>query len=259
MTESKWFSLTKCTGQGYDGARTMSRIYADVQKRILAKQPKAVYVHCAAHNLNWVVNDAVCGLKQTSSLFCTLEELYIFFGHSIRKWKIISSITGESDTTLRKLNLTSFTGRLASIMGVNYTTQTWRKHCLRSCFFNANKDEREEAVRIKKSLARYEFVLLVEIMSRKLSEITLLHSIWNARIRTMKMAVDHLSSASLNLSNYRSQFVEVNNEAINVCAKWRWGVPAKLEQKRISKNKKTFGRTYPKTNLSRRFIPRQRL
>ena len=38
---------------------------------------------------------------------------------------------------------------------------------------NANKDEREEAKRFKKSLARYEFVLHAVIMSRVLSEINI--------------------------------------------------------------------------------------
>ena len=56
----------------------------------------------------------------------------------------------------------------------------------------------------------------------------------------LQKAVDHLSSASLNLSNYRSQFAKVKNEATNVCNKWRWGVPAKFEQKRISRTKRHF-------------------
>ena len=41
----------------------------------------------------------------------------------------------------------------------------------RIILLNANKDEREDAERHKKSLARNEFVLLVVIMSRVLSEI----------------------------------------------------------------------------------------
>ena len=37
VTESKGLSLSKCWGQGYDGARTMSGIYTGVQKRLIAK------------------------------------------------------------------------------------------------------------------------------------------------------------------------------------------------------------------------------
>ena len=37
----------------------MSGVYSGVQARIREKEPLATYVHCAAHNLNLVLNDAV--------------------------------------------------------------------------------------------------------------------------------------------------------------------------------------------------------
>jgi len=51
IVESKGLSFTQCRGQGYDGASTMSGAYDGVQKLIQDKQPLAVYVHCATHNL----------------------------------------------------------------------------------------------------------------------------------------------------------------------------------------------------------------
>ncbi|GBP61946.1 Zinc finger MYM-type protein 1 [Eumeta japonica] len=51
--------LNKCRGQGYDGANTMEGTYGGVQKLIKDIEPNAVCVHCAAHNLNLVLNDAV--------------------------------------------------------------------------------------------------------------------------------------------------------------------------------------------------------
>ena len=197
----------------------MSGIYTGVQKRILAKQPKAMYIHCAAHNLNLVVIDAVCGVKQTSSFFSTLEELYIFFGHNIRGWNILSSITGESDVNLKTLNPSRWAGRLASEMGVKLRYTDVMKALSQFILLNANKDKREEAARLKKSLERYEFVLLVVIMSRVLSEINIASQYVERKDADLQKAVDHLSSASLNLSNYRSQFAEVKNEATNVWAK----------------------------------------
>lgn len=49
-------SIDKLRGQGYDGAANMSGEYSVVQARILEKAPYAKYVHCAAHNLNLVLN-----------------------------------------------------------------------------------------------------------------------------------------------------------------------------------------------------------
>ena len=186
ITESKGLSFSKCRGQGYDGARTMSGFYTCNQKGILAKQPIAMHVHCAAHNLHFVVNDAIFGVKKTSSFFSTLEELYLFSGHSIRIWDILASITGESDVTRKKLNPTRWAGRLASVMEVKLRYTNVMKALYQIILLNANRDKREEAARLKKSLERYEFVLLVVNMSMVLLRLILLHSICNSRMRTCR-------------------------------------------------------------------------
>jgi len=64
------------------------------------KQSLAFYVHCAAHNLNLVVNDAVSGVCEVQDCFSTVQELCAFFGHSIRRWDLMASITDESAVTL---------------------------------------------------------------------------------------------------------------------------------------------------------------
>ena len=51
-------SLEDLRGQGYDGASTMSGEKSGVQRRILDKQPKAVYTHCSGHSLNLVIAQA---------------------------------------------------------------------------------------------------------------------------------------------------------------------------------------------------------
>ena len=48
-------SLDGLRGQGYDGASTMSGVKAGVQAKILEKQPKALYTHCAGHSINLAI------------------------------------------------------------------------------------------------------------------------------------------------------------------------------------------------------------
>jgi hypothetical protein len=114
--EEKGLSLAKCRGQSYDGAHVMSGAYTGTQKRILEKQPSAKYVHCAAHNLNLVLNDAVCDVKEVSNFFACLQDLYSF-GHSIRRWDLLQDMSGESEVTLKKLNPTRWAGSHMSLMG----------------------------------------------------------------------------------------------------------------------------------------------
>lgn len=58
LLETEGISINRCQGQGYDGASAMSGPYSGVQKRILAREAQAIYIHCASHNLNLVLNDA---------------------------------------------------------------------------------------------------------------------------------------------------------------------------------------------------------
>jgi len=37
------------------------------------------YVHCAAHNLNLVINDAVGSVSETIKFFTILQDIYKFF------------------------------------------------------------------------------------------------------------------------------------------------------------------------------------
>ena len=50
--------LEDIRGQGYDGASTMGGEKSGVQKRILDKQPKALYTHCSGHSFNLVIASA---------------------------------------------------------------------------------------------------------------------------------------------------------------------------------------------------------
>ena len=49
--------LRLLVGQGYDGASIMAGHVSGVQKRIRERYPRAIFVHCAAHCLNFVIND----------------------------------------------------------------------------------------------------------------------------------------------------------------------------------------------------------
>ena len=62
--------------------------------RISAIEPTAKYVHCAAHNTNLVLNDSVKSIQEVSSFYNTLQSVYIFFRHSIRRWDLLKKNDG---------------------------------------------------------------------------------------------------------------------------------------------------------------------
>lgn len=88
----------------------MSGMYNGLQKRIKDIEPSAAYVHCSAHNLNLVVNDAVKEITEMEIFFDVVQRVFVFFGHSIVRWRILSYLIKESNSQngllIKKLNPT---------------------------------------------------------------------------------------------------------------------------------------------------------
>ncbi|XP_077975389.1 zinc finger MYM-type protein 1-like [Styela clava] len=76
--------LQKLVGQGYDGATTMAGHVSGVQKRIRDKYPRAIFVHCASHCLNLVINDQskVAIIRSTCDI---IRETIRFFRESPKR------------------------------------------------------------------------------------------------------------------------------------------------------------------------------
>jgi len=63
-----------------DGASNMSDMYKSLQKKIKDIESSAACVHCSAHNLNLVVNDAVKEITEMKMFFDVIR-VFFFFEH----------------------------------------------------------------------------------------------------------------------------------------------------------------------------------
>ena len=238
LLRDKQLSLDRCRGQGYDGASTMSGVYGGVQKRLLDQQPLAIYVHCATHNLNLVLNDAVSAVREVEACFTTMQELYVFFGHSIRRWDLLASITGESSVTLKRLNPTRWAGRLTSLIGIKHRYSDVVKALTRIILEHTSRAEREEAVRLKAVIQRFEFVLLIVVLGKVMSAINVASTYLQSRDADLFQARKHLKTAYDDLSAYRNDFANVVSEARRLCSVW--GAETEFANKRTGKTKRHF-------------------
>ena len=71
----------KCRGQSYDNAANMSGKYNGMQRKILDRNPLAVFIPCAGHSLNLVGKCAVDCCPKAVDFFATIQQLYNFLWH----------------------------------------------------------------------------------------------------------------------------------------------------------------------------------
>lgn len=79
------FDMSKLRGQCYDGASNMSGRNNGLHTKISAIEPRALYVHCNAHNINLVVQDAISGVPWTRDNIGMAKEIIKFVRDSPKR------------------------------------------------------------------------------------------------------------------------------------------------------------------------------
>ncbi|GFQ84665.1 uncharacterized protein TNCT_411341 [Trichonephila clavata] len=74
--------MTKCVGQGYDGAANMAGHLSGVQTRIRENYPKARYIHCASHRLNLALSNVMSVPAIRNCLGVVSQVVNLFRNHS---------------------------------------------------------------------------------------------------------------------------------------------------------------------------------
>lgn len=105
-------------GQGYDNGANMKGRNNGLQKKVLDLNPRAFYVPCAAHSLNLVINDAAKASLEITSFFVIVQELYVFFSASTKRWQVLKN---EIPTlTLKPLSDTRWESRVDALKVLRY-------------------------------------------------------------------------------------------------------------------------------------------
>nr|CAI5848433.1 unnamed protein product [Callosobruchus analis] len=166
LTKEYGIDLTKCRGQGYDGANIMSGVYGGLQTLIKEHAPNADYVHCAAHALNLVLNDAARHVREVSTFFDNLEKIYTFFGNNIKRWAMLSDDSSEKYLiTLRKVCPTRWSSRNDALLAIKKNLLLIMKTLYQLNLISNKKDEREECKSIINILESFDFLVLVTFFS----------------------------------------------------------------------------------------------
>lgn len=112
--ENLQIKIDDCRGQSYDNASNMSGVYNGLQAKIKTKSPLALFIPCAAHSLNLVGSAAAESCEEACTFFMLLQEIYVFFTCSTKRWECLTSVMEESyqnKKTVKKLCPTRWSAR----------------------------------------------------------------------------------------------------------------------------------------------------
>lgn len=107
--------------QSYDTTASMSGKYKGLQAKISEKLDRTViYIPCLAHKTNLAVEHACDSSTDVMSFFETIQQLYVFFTSSTKRFELYASEVGELETSLslKSLSKTRWSMRADSIRAV---------------------------------------------------------------------------------------------------------------------------------------------
>ena len=82
-------------GQGYDGAANMTGKNKGVKSRILERNGKALFFHCAAHCLNLCIVKS-CQVSAVKNMLATLKDLSLFFSQSPKRQRNLEEVIKQA-------------------------------------------------------------------------------------------------------------------------------------------------------------------
>ena len=236
--------VRKIRGQGYDGASVMSGAFGGVHVKVsehlksLGVTSPAPFVHCAAHNLNLVINDAVEASVDSITFFATISEIYTFFGQSLNRWaELALTESTVNKLKLKRLCTTRWSSRIDAVRAIKNRYSNIMK-VLCKIILTGDKKQRDGAISIKVKMESFEFVLLLVVWERVLTSLNM------ASKQLQNVKTDLGASVTL-LSMARSELQKLRDswDSIVITAKElavTWNVKTSFKDVRVRKVKSFF-------------------
>ena len=202
----------------------MSGQYTGLQTRIKQKSNNAEYVHCAAHNLNSVLNDSVNNITEMIVFYSLINEIYVYFSESLPRWQLLRNVSGETciiSKTLKRLCPTiRWSSRNDCLLSVkvNYTNLL---NCLSKIILVSSKRaEIVEATGLKKQMASFNFVLILVFLGKIIERVNLTSKTLQNYDISLDEAMNDLQKSLLQLVEMRNSFSRIVEEAEKIAKTW---------------------------------------
>lgn len=170
--------ISKCRGQGYDGAGAVAGHINGLSSHVLRVNPKALYVHCHNHRLNLCVSSS-CNILSVRNVFDKVKEISYFFNLSSTRQNVLESSIIEHcpDSRRHKLKDVCRTRWVERIDGLNIFQQLFPSivyafQNMLSPGSKSNRDTKTKASTFLSCITTFEFVYTL-VVTRHVFDVTL--------------------------------------------------------------------------------------
>lgn len=206
--------LTKCRGQSYDNASNMSGKYSGLQTRLKEHSPNAVYIPCASHSLNLVGNCAAESCSVAIRFFDFVQNLFVFFSGSTRRWKTLTDILPKKSPNMKRICDTRWSARADAVSALkkNYGSI---KEALTAVTNSTHEKPIGiiEAQKLLKSFYEYEIALLTVMWEKLLQRIDITSKSLQDTHTNLFNGVALLKSLKDHIMHTRNNFEIIEEEA----------------------------------------------
>ncbi|XP_069194095.1 uncharacterized protein [Procambarus clarkii] len=230
-------NISKLRGQAYDGAACMSEAYEGLQAELNALQPKAAYIHCAAHNLNLVLKDAMSDVLEVQNFFGIVENIYYFFASSLSRWNKLCLFLPNSSINLSKMCPKKWSSWYDTLLALRYRLADILKLLSNIILLGKTKDDVSEATALKSKIEQFEFVFLTVLLTKILDSIGCVSLLLSSSQCDLSKAAELFQMSCVALQETRSQYDSIRKTSVEIAK--TWGISDCFEE-RQAPSVKTF-------------------
>lgn len=201
IAELKKFNLDlqNIRGQGYDNGANMAAKIKGVQNRIHELNPRAIFVPCACHKLNLMVNDtAKLTDHKAFKFFETVQNCFVFFSESPKRWAILQKFSEGAKITLKNQSATRWPSREKATYCLLMNLP--KIHAALVEIANTKEPDASsyEANSLAKKICKFKFICGVVVWHNILSEINIV----SKSLQSQSIDITHCLRLIKNLSEH---------------------------------------------------------
>lgn len=207
----KYDIKNKLVGQTYDGASVMSGELNGLQTKIKQIAPQALFIHCYAHRLNLVLQDATNKIKECRIFFASLGGLATFFSKSTKRTNVLDEVlkrrlpkNAETRWNFKSRLISTVVSNRENLLEVFETITN-------SAEFAGDRDTIREAQGFTNNLTDFNCVFLLRVFNLIFQQTDILFSIIQNRNSDITYCSNRVETLLSTLKKYRNDDDYIKN------------------------------------------------